>query len=43
VLALSAFASHLLDAVSTYDEDLLQELERSIAQRRRQFLQKEKP
>jgi predicted transcriptional regulator len=41
VLALSAFASHLLDAVSSYDEDLLQELEKSIAQRRRQFMQKE--
>jgi predicted transcriptional regulator len=43
VLALSAFASHLLDAVSSYDEDLLQELEKSIAQRRRQFMQKEQP
>jgi predicted transcriptional regulator len=43
VLALSAFASHLLDAVSSYDEDLLQELEKSIALRRRQFMQKEKP
>jgi hypothetical protein len=42
VLALSAFASHLLDAVNTYDETLLQELEKTIANRRQQFEQKEK-
>lgn len=29
--------SYLLDAVGTYDEDLLQELEKTIAARRRQF------
>ena len=43
VLALSAFASHLLDAVGTYDETLLRELEKTIANRRQQFEQKEKP
>jgi len=43
VLALSAFASHLLDAVGTYDETLLQELEKTIAQRRQQFELKERP
>jgi predicted transcriptional regulator len=43
VLALSPFASYLLDAVGTYDETLLQELEKTIANRRRQFEQGEKP
>jgi predicted transcriptional regulator len=43
VLRLSAFASYLLDAVGSYDETLLQELERTIALRRRQFEQTEKP
>jgi predicted transcriptional regulator len=42
VLALSAFASHLLDAVGSYDEALLQELEKTIANRRLQFEQEEK-
>jgi hypothetical protein len=42
VLTLSAFASYLLDAVGTYDETLLQELEKTIANRRQQFEQKEK-
>jgi len=42
VLALSAFASHLLDAVGTYDETLLQELEKTIANRRQQIKQGEK-
>jgi hypothetical protein len=37
VLTLSAFASYLLDAVGTYDETLLQELEKTIANRRQQF------
>jgi predicted transcriptional regulator len=41
VLKLSAFASYLLDAVGTYDEALLQELEKTIASRRRQFQQGE--
>jgi hypothetical protein len=36
VLTLSAFASYLLDAVGTYDETLLQELEKTIANRRQQ-------
>jgi predicted transcriptional regulator len=39
VLTLSAFASYLLDAVGTYDETLLQELEKTIANRRQQFEQ----
>lgn len=42
VLTLSAFASYLLDAVGTYDEALLQELERTIANRRQQFQQPDK-
>jgi Penicillinase repressor len=42
VLTLSAFASYLLDAVGTYDETLLQELEKTIANRRQQFEQTEK-
>lgn len=42
VLALSAFASYLLDAVGNYDESLLQELEKTIASRRLQFEQEEK-
>jgi hypothetical protein len=37
VLTLSPFASYLLDAVGTYDETLLQELEKNIANRRQQF------
>ncbi len=39
VLALSPFASYLLDAVGSYDETLLQELEKTIANRRLQFEQ----
>jgi predicted transcriptional regulator len=39
VLALSQFASYLLDAIGSYDETLLQELERTIANRRLQFEQ----
>lgn len=42
VLALSPFASYLLDAVGSYDETLLQELEKTIANRRLQFEQGEK-
>jgi len=42
VLALSPFASYLLDAVGSYDETLLQELEKTIANRRLQFEQEEK-
>ncbi len=34
--------SYLLDAVGTYDESLLQELEKKIAARRRQFEREEK-
>ena len=34
--------SYLLDSVGTYDEELLQELEKKIAARRRQFEPKEK-
>ena len=39
VLALSPFASYLLDAVGTYDETLLRELEKPIATRRLQIEQ----
>jgi len=42
VLALSPFASYLLDAVGSYDETLLKELEKTIANRRLQFAQREK-
>jgi predicted transcriptional regulator len=35
--------SYLLDEVGTYDEALLQELEKKIAARRQQFEQEEKP
>jgi predicted transcriptional regulator len=41
ILTLSPFVSYLLDAVGTYDETLLQELEKKIAIRRQQFEQKE--
>lgn len=34
--------SYLLDSVGTYDEELLQELEKKIAARRKQFEQEEK-
>jgi predicted transcriptional regulator len=34
--------SYLLDSVGTYDEELLQELEKKIASRRKQFEHKEK-
>ena len=37
ILTLSPFVSYLLDAVGTYDETLLQELEKKIAIRRQQF------
>lgn len=37
VFALSPFVSYLLDAIGTYDETLLQELEKSIAIRRQQI------
>ena len=37
VFTLSPFVSYLLDVVGTYDEDLLQELEKVIAMRRQQF------
>ena len=37
ILTLSPFVSYLLDAVGTYDESLLQELEKKIASRRQQF------
>lgn len=42
VLTLSPFVSYLLDAVGTYDEGLLQELEKVIANRRQQFDQEKK-
>jgi hypothetical protein len=42
VLALSPFASYLLDAVGSYDETLLKELEKTIANRRLQFAEREK-
>jgi predicted transcriptional regulator len=41
ILTLSPFVSYLLDAVGTYDETLLQELEKKIATRRQQFKRKE--
>jgi len=41
ILTLSPFVSYLLDAVGTYDETLLQELEKKIAIRRQQFEQTE--
>jgi len=41
ILTLSPFVSYLLDAVDTYDESLLQELEKKIAIRRQQFEQTE--
>jgi len=41
-LTLSTFASYLLDAVGTYDEKLLQELEKTIANRRQQFEEADK-
>ena len=37
ILTLSPFVSYLLDAVGTYDETLLRELEKKIAIRRQQF------
>jgi predicted transcriptional regulator len=37
ILTLSPFVSYLLDAVGSYDEMLLQELEKKIAIRRHQF------
>jgi predicted transcriptional regulator len=41
ILTLSPFVSYLLDAVGTYDETLLRELEKKIAIRRQQFDQTE--
>ena len=41
ILTLSPFVSYLLDAVGSYDEMLLQELEKKIAIRRQQFEQTE--
>jgi predicted transcriptional regulator len=40
---MSPLISYLLDAVGTYDEELLQELEKTIAARRQQFERKERP
>jgi len=41
ILTLSPFVSYLLDAVGSYDEMLLRELEKKIAIRRQQFEQTE--
>jgi predicted transcriptional regulator len=40
--SMSPLISYLLDTVGTYDEELLQELEKTIAARRQQFERKEK-